>query len=59
MVTNHPLNVTKNMRDIMPTYDLSRMRVEKELLMTASKVPGALAQLGIWLEDYIHKLDHG
>eukprot|EP00975_Prorocentrum_lima_P052575 11018565-Prorocentrum_lima.AAC.1 len=31
----------------------------QELQMTASKVPGTLAQVAMWLEGYIHKLDHG
>eukprot|EP00975_Prorocentrum_lima_P004183 907812-Prorocentrum_lima.AAC.1 len=51
--------ITRAMREIMPTSDLSRMRMAQELQTTASKVPGTLAQLAIWLEDYIHKLGHG
>eukprot|EP00975_Prorocentrum_lima_P043875 9202157-Prorocentrum_lima.AAC.1 len=27
--------------------------------MRVSRVPGTLAQRGTWLENYIHKLDHG
>eukprot|EP00975_Prorocentrum_lima_P004063 883032-Prorocentrum_lima.AAC.1 len=31
----------------------------QELQMTVIRVPGARPQLGMWLEDYIHKLDCG
>eukprot|EP00975_Prorocentrum_lima_P003862 844972-Prorocentrum_lima.AAC.1 len=47
------------MRDIMPTSDLSRMSMARELQMSVSRVPATLPQLGTWLEDYIHTLDLG
>eukprot|EP00975_Prorocentrum_lima_P027247 5727116-Prorocentrum_lima.AAC.1 len=34
--------VTRAMRDIMPTSDLSRMRMAQELHMSANKLPGTL-----------------
>eukprot|EP00975_Prorocentrum_lima_P048814 10212919-Prorocentrum_lima.AAC.1 len=43
----------------MPTSDLSRMSMAKELPMSVSRVPATLPHLGTWLEDYIHKLDFG
>eukprot|EP00975_Prorocentrum_lima_P060300 12646024-Prorocentrum_lima.AAC.1 len=47
------------MRDIMPTSDLSRMSMARELQMTVSRVPETLPQVGTRLEDYIHKLELG
>eukprot|EP00975_Prorocentrum_lima_P005530 1200392-Prorocentrum_lima.AAC.1 len=47
------------MRDIMPTSDLSRMSMAKELHMSVNRVPSTLDQLGTWLEDYIHTPYHG
>eukprot|EP00975_Prorocentrum_lima_P031194 6548899-Prorocentrum_lima.AAC.1 len=43
----------------MPTTDPSRMSVAQELQRPASRLPAARAQLANWLDDYIHKLDHG
>eukprot|EP00975_Prorocentrum_lima_P042416 8912807-Prorocentrum_lima.AAC.1 len=31
----------------------------KKLQMTVGKVPRTLPPLGTWLEDYLHKQDHG
>eukprot|EP00975_Prorocentrum_lima_P067549 12915511-Prorocentrum_lima.AAC.1 len=47
------------MRDIMPTSDLSRMSMARELQMSVSRVPATLPHLGTWLEDYMHELDFG
>eukprot|EP00975_Prorocentrum_lima_P010315 2194175-Prorocentrum_lima.AAC.1 len=41
----------------MPTSDLSRMGMAKELHMSVSRVPATLSHLPTCLEDYIHKLD--
>eukprot|EP00975_Prorocentrum_lima_P051549 10795831-Prorocentrum_lima.AAC.1 len=37
---------TKTMRDVMPTSDLSRMSMARELHMPVSRVPATLPQLG-------------
>eukprot|EP00975_Prorocentrum_lima_P018665 3931314-Prorocentrum_lima.AAC.1 len=47
------------MRDLMPTSDLSRMSMAKELQTSVSRVPATLSHLETWLNDYIHELDSG
>eukprot|EP00975_Prorocentrum_lima_P045273 9481010-Prorocentrum_lima.AAC.1 len=47
------------MRETMPTSDISCMSLAQELQMSVTRVPRTLSQLGMWLEDYMNKLDHG
>eukprot|EP00975_Prorocentrum_lima_P040092 8421317-Prorocentrum_lima.AAC.1 len=47
------------MRDIMPTKDLSRMSIARELQAMMAKGPATMVGLASWLEDYATKLELG
>eukprot|EP00975_Prorocentrum_lima_P019304 4064783-Prorocentrum_lima.AAC.1 len=51
--------LTMTQRDIMPTINLSRMSMAKELRRQVTRVPTTLVGLANWLEEYVHKLELG